>query len=75
MKKKIFQNLRQELQLFFSFCLFNKSPDRIPYETGALLCLRMDELNIPDWQQKLNNQTSENPVTLYSIIDDFIHTA
>lgn len=49
--------------------------DRIPYETGALLCLLMDELNIPDWQQKLNNQTSENPVTLYSIIDDFIHTA
>lgn len=48
--------------------------DRIPYETGALLCLLMDELEIPDWQETLNGQTVENQVTLNSIISDFVKT-
>lgn len=42
--------------------------DRMPYETGALLCLMMDELEVPDWQGVLNNQTKENPQTLYSVL-------
>lgn len=46
--------------------------DRIPYETGALLCLLMDELEIPDWKETLNSQTEENHITLYSIINDFL---
>lgn len=42
--------------------------DRMPYETGAILCLLMDELDIPDWQGVLNNQTKESPQTLYSVL-------
>ncbi|MBY6836831.1 hypothetical protein FDG50_05825 [Clostridium botulinum] len=45
--------------------------DRMPYETGTLLCLLMDAINVEDWQEKLNNQTSDNPVTLYSILKEF----
>ena len=45
--------------------------ERMPYETGALLCLLMDSLNVPDWQEKLNEQTKDNPVTLYSILKKF----
>lgn len=41
--------------------------DRIPYETGALLCLLMDELQIPNWQEAFNAQTTDNPVSTYSI--------
>lgn len=44
--------------------------DRMPYETGALLCLLMDALDVPNWQEKLNNQTKDNPVTLYSILKE-----
>lgn len=46
--------------------------DRIPYETGAMLCQFIDKLEIPDWQKKMNGQTRENPVTLYSIIEQFV---
>lgn len=46
--------------------------DRMPYETGALLCLLMDVLDVPDWQQKLNNQTLEKSVTLFSVIKEFV---
>ena len=42
--------------------------DRMPYETGRLLCLLMDELDIPGWQASLNARTAEDPVTIYSII-------
>ncbi len=45
--------------------------DRMPYETGALLCLLMDAINVEDWQEKLNNQTNDNPITLYSILKEF----
>ena len=45
--------------------------DRMPYETGALLCLLMDAIDVPNWQESLNNQTQNNPVTLYSILREF----
>lgn len=48
--------------------------DRIPYETGALLCLLMDQLEIPNWQETLNSQTQNNTITLNSIISDFVST-
>lgn len=48
-----------------------KLADRIPYETGALLCLLMDELKIPNWQETLNSQTIAEPVTLYDIIQSY----
>lgn len=47
---------------------------RIPYETGALLCLLMEKMEIPDWQDKLNNQTKDNQINLHSIIDDYLNT-
>lgn len=46
--------------------------DRMPYETGALLCLLMDELGVPDWQATLNAQTLEAPVTLYGLVRGFV---
>lgn len=42
--------------------------NRIPYETGALLCLLLDRLAVPDWQAELNRQTPEQPVTLYDVL-------
>ena len=42
--------------------------DRIPYETGALICLLMDELGILNWQATLNEQTPDSPATLYDIL-------
>lgn len=49
--------------------------DRIPYETGALLCLLMEQMEIPDWQETLNGQTQEAPVTLYAQIETFVEDA
>ena len=46
--------------------------DRIPYETGGLLCLLMDELEVPGWQETLNNQTLDAPVSLYSMLKDWV---
>ena len=46
--------------------------DRIPYETGGLLCLLMDELEVPNWQETLNNQTLDAPVSLYSTLKDWV---
>ena len=34
--------------------------NRVPYETGALLCLVMDEIGVDDWQDSLNSQTKDN---------------
>ena len=42
--------------------------NRIPYETGALLCLLLERLEVPDWQAELNRQTPEQPVTLYDVL-------
>lgn len=44
--------------------------DQMPYQTGALLCLLFDELDIPDWQKKLNTQTLDQPINLYDILQD-----
>lgn len=46
--------------------------ERIPYESGAILCMLMDEIDIPDWQLKLNMQTKDNQTTLFSIIQEFV---
>lgn len=48
--------------------------DRMPYETGGLLCLLMDALAIPDWQAALNSQTPEDPVSLYDILKSWTTT-
>ena len=41
---------------------------RMPYETGALLCFVLDALQVEDWQLKLNAQTPDAPITLYSLL-------
>lgn len=46
--------------------------DEMPYQTGAQLCLLFDALNIPNWQEKLNSQTLENPINLYDILKDYL---
>lgn len=46
--------------------------ERIPYETGALLCLLMDQLEIPDWQETLNSQTPQEQTTLFTVIQTFL---
>ena len=46
--------------------------DSMPYETGALLCLLLEELEIPNWQEKLNEQTETTPVFLYEILQENI---
>lgn len=46
--------------------------NRMPYETGSLLCRLLDLLDVPDWQEHLNAQTPDQPVTLYSILKDFV---
>lgn len=54
--------------------LYEKSnlADRIPYETGGLLCLLMDKLEIPDWQKTLNSQTKDYHITLYSVLEAYV---
>lgn len=42
------------------------------YDTGALLCELLDALEVTDWQKRLNNQTKEKTVTLYSLIADYV---
>lgn len=49
--------------------------DRMPYETGALLCELLDVLDANGWQDSLNSQTSEHPITLYSVIKEYLATA
>jgi len=46
--------------------------DHTPYETGAQLCLWLDAMGVPDWQQALNKQTLDAPVTLYDILKGFV---
>ena len=48
--------------------------DRMPYETGSQLCLLFDALQIPNWQDRLNSQTSENPIYLYDILREYVET-
>lgn len=46
--------------------------DQMPYQSGAALCLLFDELDIPDWQKKLNSQTLEHPINLYDILKEYL---
>ena len=46
--------------------------DKMPYQTGAQLCLLFDELDIPNWQEKLNAQTLEYPINLYDILKEYV---
>lgn len=46
--------------------------NRMPYETGAQLCLLFDALQIPDWQEKLNAQTLDHPIYLYDVLKDYV---
>lgn len=43
------------------------------YDTGALLCELLDALEVPDWQMRLNEQTEETPVTLFTLLSDYVH--
>lgn len=42
------------------------------YQTGSLLCELLDALEVPDWQERLNEQTSQLPVTLYSLLAEYL---
>lgn len=42
---------------------------RIPYESGALLCQLCEALDIPNWQDTLNKQTTKAPVYLLDVIE------
>lgn len=44
------------------------------YQSGGLLCQMLDALGVPGWQQQLNAQTKESPVTLYDILRDYVKT-
>ncbi|NAB66119.1 hypothetical protein GUJ20_13380 [Enterococcus faecalis] len=44
----------------------------IIYSSGALLCKLLDFFNVPNWQETLNKQTLDNPVTLYKLLKNFI---
>lgn len=46
--------------------------DQMPYHTGAQLCLLFDELNIPDWQEKLNSQTLDKEIYLYDVLQEYL---
>ena len=42
------------------------------YQTGALLCMLLDELDVPMWKERLNTQTVSEPITLYSLISEYV---
>ncbi len=42
------------------------------YQTGSLLCELLDALEVPDWQERLNRQTEQSPVTLYSLLAEYL---
>lgn len=44
----------------------------IVYQSGALLCELLDALQVSNWKQQLNAQSEQSPVTLYSLLRDFI---
>ncbi|XZH18517.1 hypothetical protein ACSXAF_15305 (plasmid) [Clostridium perfringens] len=43
------------------------------YQTGAQLCMLLDELEVHNWKEKLNTQTEQSPVTLYSLLKAYIN--
>lgn len=46
--------------------------DKMPYQTGALLCQLLDALDAPDWQQRLNAQTPQSTTTLFALVRDYL---
>lgn len=44
--------------------------DRMPYESGALLCQLLEAIDVEDRQGRLNAQTKENPLSLYDLIKE-----
>lgn len=66
--------VQQRLETTVEAGSYSKSSlaERIPYETGALLCLLMDQLEIPDWQETLNSQTPQEQTTLFTVIQTFL---
>lgn len=42
------------------------------YQSGAVLCEVLDALEVPAWKEKLNAQTLDTPVTLYSIMAEYL---
>lgn len=46
--------------------------DRMPYETGALLCELLDALQVDGWQEQLNSQTKGAPVYLHTLISNYV---
>lgn len=46
---------------------------KIPYYTGALLCELMDAIDIPNWQEALNNQTESTQTNLFEIIQQYLN--
>ena len=46
--------------------------DRMPYETGALLCCLLDAVGAQGWQERLNAQTLENTTTLHAVIKEYL---
>ncbi len=50
----------------------NMLADSIPYDTGAQLCFLLDNMQVEGWQEKLNKQTKENPVTLYDLVKEAV---
>lgn len=52
--------------------LKNEINDGMLYDTGASLCLAMDRLKVPKWQERLNLQGRNHQVTLYSELKEFI---
>lgn len=47
-------------------------PSNWIYSSGGLWCEVLNKLGNTTWQTQLNNQTSENPVTLYDLIKETI---
>ena len=46
--------------------------DRMPYETGALLCELLDALATDGWQETLNRQAAGDPITLYAVLKNAV---
>lgn len=44
-----------------------------PYFVGAMLCQVFDELQVPSWQERLNAQTLDNPLTVVDIAREAVY--
>lgn len=46
---------------------------QIVYSSGALLSQLLEKLEVNGWQEKLNRQNEKNPITLYSVVEDYVN--